>query len=369
MKKYDWLIVGAGLYGATFAQQAMQNGQTCLVVEKRSHIAGNAYTVNVEGIEVHRYGAHIFHTNNREVWEYVNRFAEFNHFINSPLAHYNGEFYNLPFNMNTFRQMWGITTPKEARQMIEQQKETVYANDPQNLEQQALNLVGLEIYEKLIKGYTEKQWGRPCHELPAFIIKRVPLRFTYDNNYFDARYQGIPIGGYTKMVANMLRGADIQLNTDYLINKDDLDICANHVLYTGALDAYFDYKLGYLTYRSLHFEIEALEEENYQGCAVVNYTDAKKPYTRIIEHKHFVFGKQPKTVISREYPMPWQPGEEAYYSVNDLVNNELCRKYVELAKKEFTIFGGRLAEYRYYDMDTVIEMALQKYRFCKYKDN
>lgn len=361
MKKYDWLIVGAGLYGAVFAQQALENGQSCLVVEKRGHIAGNAYTESLEGIQVHQYGAHIFHTNSVPVWQYVNRFASFNQFINSPLANYNGEIYNLPFNMNTFHQMWGVKTPQEAQEMIERQRAAVYTKEPKNLEQQAINLVGPEIYEKLIKGYTLKQWGRPCDELPAFIIKRLPLRFTYDNNYFAAHYQGIPIGGYTQMIGHMLKGADIQLHTDYLQNKAALDSLADHVLYTGTADAYFGYRLGHLAYRSLRFETEVLDEENHQGCAVINYTDAQTPYTRIIEHKHFAFGKQPKTVISREYPMAWQPGDEPYYPVNDPANNELYHQYEVLMQQEPVFFGGRLGEYRYYDMDNVIEAALGKF--------
>lgn len=380
--QYDWMIVGAGLYGAVFAQQAMEHGQTCLVIDKREHIAGNIYTVNVEGIDVHRYGAHIFHTNNEAVWQYVNRFAEFNHFINSPLANYNGEIYNLPFNMNTFHQMWGVTTPKEAQakiasqrdsiyvkeaqEMIARQREAVYVQEPENLEQQAINLVGTEIYEKLIKGYTQKQWERPCDELPAFIIKRLPLRFTYDNNYFDARYQGIPIGGYTQMVENMLKGACVYLNVDYLEAKDELNSMAKHVLFTGMVDAYFSHRLGHLNYRSLHFDMEVLDEENHQGCAVVNYTDADTPYTRIIEHKHFVFGKQPKTIISREYPMTWKPGMEPYYPVNDVANNALYNEYEKLAQQETVIFGGRLGEYRYYDMDHVIEAAHRKFQYLNH---
>lgn len=367
MKEYDWLIVGAGLYGATFAQQAMENGQSCLVVEKRGHIAGNAYTVSIEGIDVHRYGAHIFHTNNEAVWQYVNRFASFNQYINSPLANYKGKLYNLPFNMNTFHQMWGVTTPREAKEKIALQQSAGYVEEPKNLEEQAINLVGQEIYEKLIKSYTQKQWGRPCHQLPAFIIRRLPLRFTYDNNYFDARHQGIPIEGYTRMVENMLKGADIRLNTDYLQDKENLDSLAEHVLYTGPVDAYFDYRLGHLDYRSLRFDMEVLDEENHQGCAVMNYTDAESPYTRIIEHKHFTFGQQPQTVISRESPMAWQPGQEPYYPVNDPPNMELYREYEKLAQEEQVLFGGRLGEYRYYDMDQVIAAALEKLDRLRYK--
>ena len=358
-KHYDYLIVGAGLYGAVFAQKAMEAGKTCLVIEKRDHIAGNIYTEAVEGIQVHRYGAHIFHTNNDEVWNYVNRFATFNRYTNSPVANYKGEIYNMPFNMNTFNKMWGVITPAEAQAEIERQRAAHYVAEPKNLEEQAINLVGTDIYEKLVKHYTEKQWGRPCTELPAFIIKRLPVRFIYDNNYFNALYQGIPVGGYTAMVEKMLEGAEVRLGVDYLADKAAWDAVADKVVYTGPIDAYFGYKLGALAYRSVRFETETLDMENYQGNAVVNYTDADTPYTRIIEHKHFEFGTQEKTVITREYPVDWKEGMEPYYPVNDEKNQELYRQYEELAKKESqVIFGGRLGEYRYYDMDKVIESAM-----------
>ena len=359
MEKYDYLIVGAGLYGAVFAHEATKCGKRCLVIEKRDHIAGNIYTYECEGINVHNYGAHIFHTNNKDVWDYVNQFAVFNRYTNSPVANYNGEIYNLPFNMNTFNKMWGVITPQEAAEKIEQQRKEAGITEPKNLEEQAISLVGTDIYEKLIKGYTAKQWGRDCKELPAFIIKRLPVRFTYDNNYFNALYQGIPVGGYTKMVENMLRGIEVQLNTDYLAEKEKFDAIADKVIYTGPVDAYFDYKLGTLQYRSVRFETELLDMENYQGNAVVNYTDYETPYTRIIEHKHFEFGTQPKTVISREYSAEWQQGDEPYYPVNNDQNNGLYAQYKELAdKEENVIFGGRLGEYKYYDMDKVIEVAL-----------
>ena len=365
--KYDFLIVGAGLYGAVFAQQAVAHGKSVLVIDKRSHIGGNVYTEKVEGINVHQYGAHIFHTNNKEVWEYINQFAEFNRYTNSPVANYKGELYSLPFNMYTFNQMWGVVTPDEAKAKIEEQRAAANISEPNNLEEQAISLVGKDIYEKLIKGYTEKQWGRPCTELPSFIIKRLPVRLTFDNNYFNALYQGIPVGGYTKMVENMLKGADVRLSVDYLESKDELDALANKVVYTGSIDAYFNYRLGALAYRSVRFENELLDTDNYQGNAVVNYTDRETPFTRIIEHKWFEFGKDedgnplPKTVISREYSSEWQKGDEPYYPVNDDINNSLFARYKEMADKEDSvIFGGRLGEYRYYDMDAVISAALKR---------
>ena len=361
MAQYDYLIVGAGLYGAVFAQQAKQAGRRCLVVERRAHIAGNVYTEEVQGIQVHRYGAHIFHTNSEQVWQYVGRFARFNRYTNSPMANYKGELYNLPFNMNTFNRLWGVTTPAQAMAEIERQRAAAGSAAPKNLEQQAISLVGTDIYEKLVKGYTEKQWGRPCRELPAFIIRRLPVRFTFDNNYFNAMYQGIPIGGYTAMVQNMLEGTDVRLNTDYLAHKAQLDALARRVVYTGPIDAYFDCCYGPLEYRSVRFETQVLDMPNYQGNAVINYTDAETPYTRIIEHKHFEFGTQPKTVISREYSTEWKPGQAPYYPVNDEKNNALYARYAALAKREpHVIFGGRLGEYRYYDMDAVVESALQK---------
>ena len=362
-KHYDYLIVGAGLYGAVFAQKAMEAGKTCLVIEKRDHIAGNIYTEAVEGIQVHRYGAHIFHTNNDEVWNYVNRFATFNRYTNSPVANYKGEIYNMPFNMNTFNKMWGVITPAEAQAEIERQRAAHYVAEPKNLEEQAINLVGTDIYEKLVKHYTEKQWGRPCTELPAFIIKRLPVRFIYDNNYFNALYQGIPVGGYTAMVEKMLEGAEVKLGVDYLADKAAWDAVADKVVYTGPIDAYFGYKLGALAYRSVRFETETLDMENYQGNAVVNYTDAETPYTRIIEHKHFEFGTQPKTVISREYSAEWKVGDEPYYPVNDEANGALYQQYKALAEgEEKVLFGGRLGEYKYYDMDKVIEAALAAWK-------
>ena len=357
--KYDYLIVGAGLFGATFAQKAREAGKTVLVIDKRPHVGGNIYTEDVEGIAVHKYGAHIFHTNDRRVWEYVNRFAEFNRYTNSPMANYNGELYSLPFNMLTFNKMWGVVTPDEAKAKIEEQKRESGIGEPQNLEEQAISLVGTDIYEKLIKGYTQKQWGRPCQELPAFIIKRLPVRFTYDNNYFNALYQGIPTEGYTAMVEKMLDGIEVRLGVDYLEERDAYNCIADKIVYTGALDAYFDYCYGPLNYRSIRFETEVLDTDNYQGNAVINYTDAETPYTRIIEHKHFVFGTQPKTVISREYSQEWTLGIEPYYPINDDANNALCEKYKALAQKEEkVIFGGRLGQYRYYDMDAVILSAL-----------
>ena len=363
MSHYDYLIVGAGLYGAVCAREAVRSGKSVLVIDKRPNIAGNIYTEEIEGIHVHVYGAHIFHTNNRTVWDYVNQFAEFNRFTNSPVANYKGEIYSLPFNMYTFNKMWGVVTPEEAAAKIEEQKRESGITEPKNLEEQAISLVGTDIYEKLVKGYTEKQWGRPCRDLPAFIIKRLPVRLTYDNNYFNALYQGIPMGGYTKMVANMLDGIEVRLNVDYLKNKAELDALADKVIYTGPIDAYFGYRLGNLEYRSVRFETEILDKPNFQGNAAVNYTDRETPWTRIIEHKWFEFGDQPKTVISREYSSEWKPGDEPYYPVNDDRNGALYQQYKRLADaEEKVIFGGRLGEYKYYDMDAVIASALDK---CK----
>ncbi len=358
--KYDYLIVGAGLYGAVFAYEAKKAGRTCLVIDKRAHIAGNIYCENIEDINVHKYGAHIFHTSNKDVWDYINQFAEFNHYINSPVAVYKDELYNLPFNMNTFSKLWNIRTPEEAKEIIDKQRAEYGVEEPKNLEEQALSLAGKDVYEKLIKEYTEKQWGRSCRELPAFIIKRLPFRFIYDNNYFNDRYQGIPVGGYTKIVEKMLEGIDVKLNTDYFeFIKENPDI-ADKTLFTGMIDEFYGYKLGTLQYRTVRFETEVLECENYQGNAVVNYTSHEVPFTRIIEHKHFEFGKQPKTVISREYSSEWKPGIEPYYPINNDENNELFAKYRELAdKEEKVIFGGRLGNYKYYDMDKVIEAALE----------
>ena len=358
-KMYDYLVVGAGLYGAVFAREAAQAGKRVLVVDKRANIGGNIYTEEVEGINVHKYGAHIFHTNDEEVWNYINQFTKFNRFTNSPVANYHGELYSLPFNMYTFNKMWGVTTPDEAEAEIKRQREAAGITEPKNLEEQAISLVGKDIYEKLVKGYTQKQWGRPCTQLPAFIIKRLPVRFTFDNNYFNALYQGIPVGGYTKMVENMLDGIEVRLNCDYLANKSELDKLANKVIYTGPIDAYFNFKLGALEYRSVRFETEVLDKPNYQGNAVVNYTDEETPFTRIIEHKFFEFGTQPKTVISREYSSEWKVGDEPYYPVNDEKNGKLYEQYRELAMNESgVIFGGRLGEYKYYDMDAVIASAL-----------
>lgn len=360
-KTYDFLIVGAGLYGAVFAHEAKKAGKTCLIIDKRNHIGGNVYTEKVADIEVHRYGAHIFHTANKEVWQYVNQFAEFNRYTNSPIANYKGKLYNLPFNMNTFNKMWGVNTPEEARLKIEQQRKDSFVDNPRNLEEQAINLVGRDLYEALIRGYTEKQWGRPCHELPAFIIRRLPVRFTYDNNYFNDPYQGIPIGGYTAMVERMLEGIEVQLEVDYLANKAYWDALADNIVYTGPVDAYFNYRFGVLAYRSLKFDTEILDMDNYQGNAVVNYTDVETPYTRIIEHKHFEFGTQPQTIITREYSVEWEQGDEPYYPINDEQNSNLYMKYKQLADEESNvIFGGRLGEYKYYDMDKVIEAALLK---------
>ena len=359
MSKFDYLIVGAGLFGSVFAYEATQRGKKCLVIDKRNHIAGNIYTENIEGINVHKYGAHIFHTSDKAIWEYVNRFADFNNFINSPIASYKDELYNLPFNMNTFSKMWGIKTPAEAKAIIAGQIADLNIGEPKNLEEQALKLVGTDVYEKLIKGYTQKQWGRPCTELPAFIIKRLPLRFTYDNNYFNDRYQGIAIGGYTQIIEKMLAGSDVKTDTDYFeFIKENPDI-AEKTVFTGQIDEFFGYRYGALGYRSVRFENEILDTDNYQGNAVVNYTDKEVPYTRIIEHKHFEFGKQEKTVISREYSAEWQPGIEPYYPINDEANNALYEKYKALAAtRSDVIFGGRLGQYKYYDMDKVIAAAL-----------
>ncbi len=367
--KYDYLIVGSGLYGATFAQQAHAAGKSVLVIDKRSHIGGNIYTQRIEGINVHKYGAHIFHTNDTAVWNYLNQFAEFNRFTNSPVANYKGELYSLPFNMYTFNKMWGVTTPEEASEKIDEQRRAAGIMNPQNLEEQAISLVGTDIYQKLVKGYTEKQWGRDCKDLPAFIIKRLPVRLTFDNNYFNALYQGIPIGGYTKMVERMLDGIEVRLGVDYLERKTELDKLAETVIYTGPIDAYFGYRLGYLEYRSVRFETEMLDIPNFQGNAAVNYTDRETPWTRIIEHKWFEFGKDeqgkdlPKTVISREYSSEWKPGDEPYYPVNDDKNSALYAEYKKLADCEKNIiFGGRLAEYKYYDMDQVVAAALEMCR-------
>ena len=365
--KYDYLVVGSGLYGAVFAREAVDRGKKVLVIDKRPNVAGNIYTEKVEGIHVHKYGAHIFHTNDTKVWKYITRFAEFNRFTNSPVANYRGELYSLPFNMYTFNKMWGVVTPTEAAAKIEEQKKEAGITEPKNLEEQAISLVGRDIFEKLIKGYTEKQWGRECKDLPAFIIKRLPVRLTFDNNYFNALYQGIPIGGYTKLVEHLLEGIEVRLNTDYLEQKEELDRLTETVVYTGPIDAYFGYSLGALEYRSVRFETEVLDKPNFQGNAAVNYTDRETPWTRIIEHKWFEFGKDeqgqelPKTVISREYSSEWKPGDEPYYPVNDEKNGALYAEYKKLADAEQNvIFGGRLAEYRYYDMDAVIASALQK---------
>lgn len=358
--KYDYLIVGAGLFGAVLAERATAAGKRVLVIDKRDHVGGNIYTEEVEGIAVHKYGAHIFHTNDKLVWEYITRFAEFNRYTNSPVANYKGELYSLPFNMYTFNKMWGVVTPDEAKAKIAEQRAAAGISEPKNLEEQAISLVGTDIYERLVKCYTEKQWGRPCTELPAFIIRRLPVRFTFDNNYFNALYQGIPIGGYTAMVEKMLEGVEVELGVDYLENKEYYDSLAEKIVYTGPIDRYFDYCYGYLGYRSVRFDTEILDTDNYQGNAVVNYTDGDTPYTRIIEHKHFEFGTQSKTVISKEYSQEWQPGIEPYYPINDEKNSALYEKYKALAERETkTLFGGRLAEYRYYDMDAVIASALK----------
>lgn len=362
---YDYLVVGAGLFGAIFAHEAKKVGKKVLVIDKRQHIAGNVYTEKQEGINVHMYGAHIFHTNNKEVWDYITQFANFNRFTNSPVANFKGELFSMPFNMYTFNKMWGVVTPEEAEAKINEQRAEI-KGEPKNLEEQAISLVGRDIFEKLVKGYTEKQWGRDCKDLPAFIIKRLPVRLTFDNNYFNALYQGIPIGGYTKLVENILDGIEVRLGTDYLENKEELDSIAEKVVYTGPIDAYFNYSLGTLQYRSVRFENELLDKPNYQGNAAVNYTDRETPWTRIIEHKWFEFGKDeegndlPKTVISREYSSEWKKGDEPYYPVNDEKNGELYKKYKELADQEDkVIFGGRLGEYKYYDMDQVIDAALR----------
>lgn len=357
--KYDYLVVGAGLFGSIFAYEANKRGKKCLVIDKRNHVAGNIYTNKVEGIHVHEYGAHIFHTSNEKVWQYIGQFAKFNRYTNSPVAVYKDELYNLPFNMNTFHGLWGVTTPSQAKEMIQKQIKESGIIEPKNLEEQAISLVGKDIYEKLIKGYTEKQWGQSATELPSFIIKRLPVRFTYDNNYFNDFYQGIPIGGYTQIIEKMLEGITVELNTDYFSNKAKLNTLAEKIVFTGMIDEFYDYQFGTLEYRSLRFESETLEEENFQGNAVVNYTEYEVPYTRIIEHKHFEFGTQPKTVITREYPKTWEKGDEPYYPVNNEKNNKVYEQYKQLAtQEEKVIFGGRLAEYKYYDMHNVIEQAL-----------
>ena len=360
MKKYDYLIVGAGLFGAVFAHEAKEAGKTCLVIDKRNHIAGNIYTDKVKDIDVHQYGAHIFHTSNETVWNYVNRFAKFNRYTNSPVANYKGEIYNMPFNMNTFNKLWGVVTPQEAQAQIEEQKAAYHVENPQNLEEQAISLIGPDVYTKLVKGYTEKQWGKRATELPSFIIKRLPVRFTYDNNYFNDDYQGIPVEGYTKMIERMLDGVEVKLEEDFLKNREAFMEQADKIVYTGMIDEYYNYCYGELEYRSLNFETEVLEGvENYQGNAVVNYTEYEVPYTRIIEHKHFTYGTQPDTVITREYPKTWSKGDEPYYPMNDEKNLNLYEKYTELAAKEGNvIFGGRLGMYKYYDMDDTIEAAL-----------
>jgi UDP-galactopyranose mutase len=367
-KEYDYLVVGSGLFGAVYAHESKKRGKKCLVIDKRYHAGGNVYCENVEGINVHKYGAHIFHTNDKGIWDYVNSFVEFNRYTNSPVALYKNELYNLPFNMNTFYQLWKVHTPKQAQEVINEQIKKSGITNPSNLEEQAISLVGTDIYEKLIKGYTEKQWGRSATELPAFIIKRLPVRFTYDNNYFNDKYQGIPIGGYNKLVEGLLEGIEVKLNTDYFADKDHWNSLADNIVFTGPIDQYYNYQFGYLEYRSLKFEHETLDMENYQGNAVVNYTEREVPYTRIIEHKHFEFGTQPKTVITKEYPEEWNLQKEPYYPINDAKNTEVFKKYQELAEKEQSvIFGGRLAEYRYYDMHQIIGSALHKIK-TTYKD-
>ena len=364
-RDYDYLIVGSGLYGAIFAYEANKRGKKCLVIEKRGHIAGNIYTENIEGINVHKYGAHIFHTSDKEIWEYINKFAEFNRYTNSPVANYKGEIYNLPFNMNTFNKLWGVITPSEAKEKIEKEKQTAKVDNPQNLEEQAINLVGNTIYEKLVKGYTEKQWGKKATELPAFIIKRLPVRFIYDNNYFNDKYQGIPIGGYTQIIEKMLEGIEVKLNCNYFENRDEFDKMADKIVFTGPIDEFYNYCFGELEYRSLRFESEVKDMDNYQGNAVVNYTDYETPYTRIIEHKHFEYeDRNPnKTIITKEYPEKWNKGKEAYYPLNDERNNQLYEKYKEHSKEcNNVIFGGRLGKYKYYDMDKVIREALNDVR-------
>jgi UDP-galactopyranose mutase len=363
MKEYDYLIVGAGLWGCVFAHEATKRGKKCLVIDRRPHTGGNTYCEKVEDINVHAYGAHIFHTNDRDIWDYVNSFVEFNRYTNSPVANYKGELYNLPFNMNTFYQLWGVTTPAEAKEKIAEQVKEAGITEPRNLEEQAISLVGTDMYQKLIKAYTEKQWGRKATELPAFIIKRLPVRFTFDNNYFNDRYQGIPIGGYNKLTEGLLAGIDVRLDVDFVEQREELTALAETVVYTGKIDEYFGFRFGALEYRSLRFEHEVLDTDNFQGNAVVNYTDADTPYTRIIEHKHFEFGTQPKTVTTREYPQEWTTGAEPYYPINDSKNDSLFRRYKALADQEKNvIFGGRLAEYRYYDMHQVIGSALKKVR-------
>lgn len=371
VKKYDFLIVGAGLYGSVFAHEARKNGKKCLVVDKRNHIGGNVYTENIEGINVHKYGAHIFHTSNKSTWEYVNSFVEFNHYRNSPVAFYKGKLYNLPFNMNTFYQLWGVVTPEEAQEKIYQQRsEFSHIKTPSNLEEQALILAGRDIYEKLIKGYTEKQWGRPANKIPAFIINRIPFRFTFDNNYFNDSYQGVPIGGYTKLIDKLLEGIEVRVNTDYYNFKYELDNLADKIIYTGKIDEFFDYKFKKLDYRSLHFENELLFKENFQGNAVVNYTDKEIPFTRIIEHKHFEFGSQSVTYITKEFPHEYSTNNESYYPINDAVNQMIFAKYNEMSKEEpNVIFGGRLAEYKYYDMNQIIESALNKVNSILHVEN
>lgn len=361
MKKYDYLIVGSGLFGSIFAYEANKKGKKCLVIDKRSHIAGNIYTENIEGINVHKYGAHIFHTSNKEVWNYINKFAEFNRYTNSPVARYKDELYNMPFNMNTFNKLWGVVTPKEAMAKIEEEKKEAGIVEPKNLEEQAISLVGKTIYEKLVKGYTEKQWGQKATELPSFIIKRLPVRFIYDNNYFNDIYQGIPIGGYTQIIEKMLEGIEVKLNYDFFEHREELENIAEKIIFTGPIDQYYNYKYGELEYRSLRFETEILEEQNYQGNSVVNYTEYEVPYTRIIEHKHFEFDTMsPKTVVTKEYPDKWDLGKEPYYSINNDRNNSLYEKYAKLAKNDNkVIFGGRLGQYKYFDMDKVILEALK----------
>lgn len=362
MKRYDYVIVGSGLFGGVWAYMAKRQGKSCLVLEKREHIGGNIYCEDKEGIHVHKYGAHIFHTSNREVWNFVNGLAQFNHYTNSPMANYKGEMYNMPFNMNTFSKMWRISKPQEAKDMIARQRASI-TGEPKNLEEQAISLVGSDIYEKLVKGYTEKQWGRDCKDLPAFIIKRLPVRYTYDNNYFNDPYQGIPIGGYNVIIDKLFDGCKVETGVDYLEDREKYNALGETIVYTGTIDSYYDYCYGKLEYRSLRFETELLDTDNYQGVAVVNYTDRETPFTRIIEHKHFEFGTQPKTVITREYPADWQEGREPYYPVNDEKNQKLYEKYAKMAEKEeHVIFGGRLAEYKYYDMDKVIESALRRVR-------
>ena len=357
---YDYLIVGSGLFGAVFAREMTNAGKSCLVLERRDYVGGNVYCEEKEGIHIHKYGAHIFHTSNKVVWDYVNQFVEFNHYVNSPVANYKGELYNLPFNMNTFTKMWDVKTPKEAAANIAEQREEAGITDPKNLEEQAISLIGTDIYTKLIKGYTEKQWGRPCTEIPTFIIKRLPVRYTFDNNYFNDRYQGIPIGGYNVLIKGLLEGIEVRTGVDYNASRSDYEGIAKNIVYTGPIDEYFGYQLGRLEYRGLRFETERLEEENHQGVAVMNYTDAETPYTRILEHKHFEFGTQPVTYVTKEYPADWEPGQEAYYPINDAPNQALYAKYAALAEKETNvIFGGRLAEYKYYDMDDTVESALK----------